>query len=242
MKKTPVLILLVCIFIFITGCVFVHRPLPKATSPGEALATKIETSINKKAWEQTHIISWNFAGATHIWDRRRKFHQYEKENIIIQHSLEGIGGIVIKDGHSSPAPYKELHRAYDAWTNDSFWLNPLVKLRDEGVVLGTLIYDQKEALLVHYTTGGNTPGDHYLWFVDENNRPTMWRMWVSIIPIGGISSSWEGWQQLETGAWVSTIHKIGPFTLDITPVQGAVQWVDLYPNDPFAPLELYLEN
>jgi hypothetical protein len=30
-----------------------------------------------------------------------------------------------------------------------------------------------------------------LYLVDENYIPKAWRMWVSIIPVGGIETSWE---------------------------------------------------
>ena len=73
-----------------------------------------------------------------------------------------------------------------------------------------------------------------MWYTDENHRPKMWRMWVSVVPIGGLSSSWEGWTQLSTGAWVATKHKLGPLTLNLSPVQGAKTWSELFEKDPFA--------
>ena len=75
-----------------------------------------------------------------------------------------------------------------------------------------------------------------MWFTDKNHRPKMWRMWVSIVPIGGTATSWEGWTQLSTGAWIATQHKAGPITLELSAVQGAKHWQDLYEEDPFAAL------
>ena len=73
--------------------------------------------------------------------------------------------------------------------------------------------DGKSALLITYGGGGLTPGDAYLWLLDETMRPRAWRMWVSIIPLKGIESSWEGWTALPTGAWVATEHRMTGFTL-----------------------------
>jgi hypothetical protein len=43
--------------------------------------------------------------------------------------------------------------------------------------------DNQEALMITYASGGSTPGDSYVWFVDQNYMPKAWRMWVSIIPV-----------------------------------------------------------
>ena len=226
----------ITLLLVITGCAIVHRPLPSPTEPGNQLATKIEESINKKAWEQTGIVTWNFAGARHIWDKKREFHSYTRGNNTVLHSLKGNGGVLVQRGKKQKESKKWIQKAYNAWINDSFWLNPLVKFRDEGVELKTMTYDEEQVLLVHFTSGGNTPGDTYMWFVDEQFRPKMWRMWVSVVPIGGTSISWEGWTQLSTGAWVSTQHKSGPVTLELSSVKGAKHWSDLFDTDPFAEL------
>ena len=226
----------VLILLVITGCAISHRSLPTPTESGEQLANKIERSINKMAWDQTGIVTWNFAGAQHIWDKNRDLHSYTKGNNRILHSLAGKGGIHLKKGKAQNNPQKWVKKAYNAWINDSFWLNPLVKFRDDGVELKTMTYDGEQVLLVHFTSGGNTPGDTYMWFVDEQFRPKMWRMWVSIVPIGGTSISWEGWTQLSTGAWISTQHKAGPVTLKLSSVQGGKHWQELYEEDPFEDL------
>jgi hypothetical protein len=49
--------------------------------------------------------------------------------------------------------------------------------------------DNQEALMITYASGGSTPGDSYVWFVDQNYMPKAWRMWVSIIPV--VETTWE---------------------------------------------------
>jgi hypothetical protein len=37
----------------------------------------------------------------------------------------------------------------------------------------------------------------YVWFVDQNYMPKAWRMWVSIIPVGGLETTWEDWKTFQ---------------------------------------------
>ncbi len=62
--------------------------------------------------------------------------------------------------------------------------------------------------------------------------PTAWRMWVHVIPIVGLAASWEQWATLSTGAKVSTLHRIGPVTMQLTDVAGAATLSELlrYPR------------
>ena len=106
-------------------------------------------------------------------------------------------------------------------------------------VLHIHMHAREDALLVSFGSGGRTPGDAYLWTVGADGRPTAWRMWVSILPIGGLKVSWAGWTRLSTGAWVATEHALGPIDLCLTQVEGAASLAALLGDqpDPFAPLE-----
>lgn len=58
--------------------------------------------------------------------------------------------------------------------------------------------------------------------------------WVSIIPIGGVSATWDKWVELPTGAFVSTSHDLGPFTTEVTDLDAAATLADLVDGpDPF---------
>jgi hypothetical protein len=139
---------------------------------------------------------------------------------------------------SGPALADALELAWRRWINDSFWLNPTMKAFDDGVSRSVARDDEgRDALLLTYRSGGVTPGDRYLWMFDANGRPRAWRMWVSIIPVGGIEASWDGWTRLSTGAWVSTRHRIGGRDMMLRDVAGAASLAELEAGaDPFAAL------
>ncbi|MEO1268735.1 MAG: hypothetical protein AAFX99_11600, partial [Myxococcota bacterium] len=99
----------------------------------------------------------------------------------------------------------------------------------------------RRGLLVAFSEGGVTPGDSYLWLLDDNGRPTAWRMWVNIIPIPGVEISWEGWQQLSTGAWVASLHHSAIATLPLEAIKGTATLAELEPGpDPFEALVRHL--
>jgi hypothetical protein len=71
-------------------------------------------------------------------------------------------------------------------------------------------------LLVTYTSGGSTPGDSYLWKLDENKRPTAFKMWVSIIPVGGLEAKWKDWVETQSGMVLSTKKTVFGIPIKIT--------------------------
>jgi len=216
------------------------RPLGHVGPAADALARRIEAAVNLEAWERTLAVRWTFAGRNrHLWDRARRVHRLERGELMTLLHLDDQTGRAWRDGEELHGTELRgaLDEGYAAFINDSFWLNPLAKLFDPGVQR-TLVREagSSDDLLISYTSGGQTPGDAYLWHVAEDGTPTSWRMWVSIIPVGGVGCSWEGWTELETGARISTVHERGPFTLRLEDVAGAESLMGLMQSDPFAPL------
>lgn len=228
------------------ACALLSKPRPNGeTGPrADALAHSIETAVNKEAWARTGAVRWYFGGRNrHLWDRTRMFDRvaWGGDKLVLLNISTKNGLAFVKNGAeqvSGEAEKKLLAKAYAHWINDSFWLNPLVKLFDDGVERKLVTQpDGKSALLITYGGGGLTPGDAYLWLLDESNRPLAWRMWVSILPIKGIESSWAGWTALPTGAWVATEHRMAAFNLRLTDVAAAATLAELEPGgDPFAAL------
>jgi len=205
-----------------------NEPRPVGTPGAEAdtLAHAMEAAVDKDAWERTGAVRWSFFEQHHyVWDRDRGLVQIEwGESRALFHTADRTGRVWSKGEEQSPEDAEEaLRTAYAYWINDSFWLNPVVKLFDPGVERSLVrLEDGRDALLVSYTSGGVTPGDAYLWIPGEDGLPAAWRMWVQIIPVGGIEVTWEGWKELSTGAKVSTEHEgWGRLMTFITGVEGA---------------------
>lgn len=225
----------------VTGLIL-NESLPegKEGPEAEALAHKLLKAIDKEAWDTTGVIQWTFAGVHEfLWDKERHFVEVkwgDYDVLLHTKSLEGRAwkNEVELNGSAKDAA---LQKAWAFFCNDSFWLNAPAKVFDPGTERRLVtLKDGSEALLITYTSGGVTPGDSYLWIMDENGLPQKWKMWVSIIPIGGVSTSWEAWVTLPTGAKVASVHKFGSITLDIAEIKGARSWSDLSQEDPFAAL------
>ncbi len=115
---------------------------------------------------------------------------------------------------------EKIAKAYGSWVNDAFWLNPLEKLFDPGVERAVVSMDGLQGLRVTFASNGLTPGDSYVFLVDERGLPSEWRMWTRI-PIGGLPATWEGWETLATGARASTVHSMMGFDLKMENVAAA---------------------
>lgn len=227
----------------ISSCAVLSEPRPKGT-PGpqaEALADKMLANVGAEQWAKTGAVRWHFPrGHKHLWDRQRNFARVQWDDHDVLINLTTKQGVARTDGKPlSGKPQQELlEKAWALWANDSYWLNPVVKVRDSGTSRELVILeDGSQALLVTYSSGGVTPGDAYLWMIDaKTGRPQGWKMWVSIIPVGGMAFEWEQWQQLSTGAWVAAGHD-GIFDVQLEEIKGARTLSELVPGpDPFAEL------
>ena len=223
------------------GTISEPRPVGAAGKNADDLAQAMMRGVDVDAWERTKAVTWNFGGRrTHLWDRERNYDLYKKGDREVLLRIWDKTGVARDGDHvlTGEDATKALQEAWESWVNDSFWLNAPAKCFDEGTQRFVVRDDAgREHLLVSYSSGGVTPGDAYLWTLDEG-RPTSWKMWTQIIPIGGVKTTWDRWQQLATGAWISTLHEFSTRTLELTEVRGAATLVELVPGaDPFAALE-----
>ncbi len=224
------------------GYLRLRNPLPAPVAgDADALARRMIASVDGAAWARTGAVRWTFFdGARHLWDRARNLDRYTRGDVVVLLDLSTRRGVATRGGVTLAGADRDaaLALAWKRWCNDAFWLNPMEKLFDAGVTRSLVRDDAgRSALLLSYRAGGVTPGDRYLWMVDDDGRPRAWRMWVSVIPVPGLEATWGAWRRLATGAWVSTEHRMGPVTQRIRDVEGAETLARLAPGrDPFAAL------
>ena len=225
---------------------YLDQPLPQGQMgpEAEALAQRLQEAAGVPAWAQTGAVRWTFAGHHHLWDRQRSWARVRWDDFEVQLDVDRKVGLAWRQGALLPAAeaQKRIEQAWRLWINDSFWLNPVAKFFDPGTERRLVaLPGGEEGLLISYHSGGATPGDSYLWLAGEDGLPRAWRMWVSIIPLGGLQASWEHWITLDTGARVATRHRLWRFTLELQEVAGARTLAELEPApDPFAALAVYL--
>ena len=78
-----------------------------------------------------------------------------------------------------------------------------------------------------YASGGVTPGDSYLWFLDNSGIPLKYKLWVKILPVGGVEATWEEWTKTKTGVSIATEHKLGSITIVINDLKAGYSLNDI---------------
>ena len=233
--------LLVSAMLGVVAGLVLDQPRPVGT-PGpeaEALARRMEAAVRADRWAETGAIEWTFFVNHHLWDKERGFVEVRQRDLRVLLRTSDQTGVAFRGGEALHGEQlrEALESAWGYFCNDSFWLNPLVKLFDPGTTRSIVQVDGRDALLVEYSSGGVTPGDAYLWLVDDDGTPNEWRMWVSVLPIGGVPTPWDGFVTLPTGARVATEHGEGLLGFHLEDVRGAATLTDLVgTEDPFAAL------
>lgn len=226
MKKVLKIIVSIFLIIIITLAAFLYytsKPLPQGEKgiKAEALTDKIQDAINQKAWDSTAAVAFTFRGNHHyLWDKKRNLIQVQWSNKKVIYNNQTLEGVAFENEKKLTKADKidAIKTANNYFNNDSFWLIAPFKLRDSGTTRSIVMQENEEALMVTYASGGSTPGDSYVWLVDENYIPKAWRMWVSIIPVCGIETSWEDWKTFPNNLKIATSHK-GLLDLKLTNVK-----------------------
>ena len=228
MKILKILLIVLLIVGLLAGAAiwYLSEPKPVGTDPakGDALAQKMLTALNKPGWDTLQVLTWTFPGGhSYIWDKQANKAIITWADHEVEMLLDDQSGSATTNGIVQTGPDKEglLQKAWNMWCNDSFWMMAPYKVFDPGTTRTIVSHEGKDALLVTYESGGVTPGDQYLWILGDDYIPTAFKMWVKIIPIGGVLFTWEGWTDLPSGAKVSTTKKSAMFPLQLSGVSEA---------------------
>jgi hypothetical protein len=191
-------------------------PKGKQGKDADALALRMLTALNGEAYENTEILEWNFRNEHHYkWYKQENLAEVSwGENKVILHTNQ-VENSEVYVNDKKVVNKKILKQATTFFNNDSFWLVAPYKIFDAGTERRLVKHNNKEALLITYTSGGTTPGDSYLWILDKNDLPTSFKMWTSILPLGGFSATWSDWKNTESGIKLPTKHTLGLFGLTL---------------------------
>lgn len=191
-------------------------PEGKTGEEADALANKMLTALQHEVYENVEILEWSFIGKNfYKWKKREGIVEVSWDNNkVILHTQSPELNKAFTNGKETEDK-QLIEQAIKSFNNDSFWLVAPHKVFDNGVERRLVKYNDKDALLVTYTSGGSTPGDSYLWILNDEGFPVSFKMWTSIIPIGGLEASWNQWTNTSTGIKLPTNHKLDLLGLNI---------------------------
>ncbi|GGG88099.1 hypothetical protein GCM10011416_00410 [Polaribacter pacificus] len=221
MKKFLKFLGILILILAIIAAVFYYKnneelPTGVQGKEADALAQKMLTALNQKYLAETEVIEWSFRGEHfYKWYHQKDVVMVSWNDIQVElHTKEPSKSKVLKSKNKAENK-KHIEQATNFFNNDSFWLMAPYKVMDPGVERRLVQYNDKAALLVTYTSGGSTPGDSYLWILDKNGMPTEYKMWVGIIPLGGVSATWSDWTNTDTGIKLPTKHSLSLFGMQL---------------------------
>lgn len=195
-------------------------PQGENTPQADILANKMLTALNFEAYKTTDYIEWTFKKRHHYkWNKAKNTCEvYWKNNKVNLDLNNKFNSKVFKNETPITSQEKNelIEKAITYFNNDSFWLVAPYKVFDNGTTRSIVTKENNEkALLVTYNSGGSTPGDSYLWHLDEEHKPKSFQMWVDILPIGGLKATWNDWKTTKTGAQLPTFHKMMVLGIEI---------------------------
>lgn len=191
-----------------------NEDLPQGTQgdAADALATRMLNTLNHDAYKATDYIEFTFKKRHHYkWSKTTNVCDVYWKNIKVNLDLINTNEskvFINEVPYTKVDAHKYILKAENYFNNDTFWLVAPYKVFDEGVERRLVkTKNNKDALLVTYTSGGSTPGDSYLWHFDNTGKPKSFQMWVDILPIDGLEASWSNWTTTSTKAQLPTFHK-----------------------------------
>ena len=208
-------------------------PQINPTEKADVLANKMLEALDYEAYKNTDYIEFTFK-------QRHKYQWNKLENtcnvfwshfkVELDLNEKSNSKVFVQDqAYNGVEKDKYVQKATDYFNNDTFWLVAPYKVFDAGTKRSIAKNeDGEEGLLVTYTKGGSTPGDSYLWHLDENYKPKSFQMWVDILPIGGLEATWRDWKTTETNAQLPTFHKFMFLGLELNDIKTKIDTLKVY--------------
>lgn len=242
--KITALVIVGLLLLFTGACLYLDKPLPTGTKTprADSMAHHMMRALNKSAWDTSRFVTWRLRNNHYLWDRDRSYVQLKmnREKILLNTNALDKSIAYEDDQRLTGNAAKELiDEAWEKFCNDSYWLVAPFKVFDPGTERKVVEReDNADQLLVTHKTGGVTPGDSYLWQINEQGMPLSFRMWVSVIPIGGLKATWDTWKTCQTGVMLPTHHRIllVGFGMDEVEAYATATSAGLS-SDPFVALE-----
>jgi hypothetical protein len=188
----------------------------------DKLALKMMNALNYSAYEASDYIEFTFKKRHHYkWNKTENTCEVYWKNFKVNLDLNNNANSIVYENEQVIESSELMQKALDYFNNDSFWLVAPYKVFDKGSERRLIkTEDNKDALLITYTSGGSTPGDSFLWNLDDTGKPLSFKMWSSILPIDGLEASWNNWTTTESGAQLPTFHKLLFLGLEIDDIKG----------------------
>ncbi|MFM2394236.1 MAG: hypothetical protein RLZZ546_2218 [Bacteroidota bacterium] len=221
------------IFICLLAIFIISDQSPKVipTISADELTNKMLDALNKKAFDTLKYVQWTSISNNHFkWHKPSNRAKISWDNVEVYMDLNEVkGDVYINQVKLNDVEAKKyIDKAWSAWCNDSFWMFAHYKAYDKGTTRTIVPVDPgKYGLLVSYDSGGVTPGDKYLWVLNEKYIPEGYKMWVKIIPVGGVYASWENWTKLPNGTMIATDHEMKVMKFQYKEIKSGEQAKDI---------------
>lgn len=147
-------------------------PRGESGAKADALAEQVLNALNATAMQKMDSISWTFRGVNHYtWRPIEASVTVTWDDFKVDLDTQNAASSpAFKNGEQLQGTEKQEAITYAEanFNNDSFWLVAPYKIMDPGTERERI---SENELLVRYVSGGTTPGDVYVWQLDNNQIP-----------------------------------------------------------------------